>query len=269
VYYPSLEAAAAGAPFRPLALNVPYLLVSQDVTLTASLYSQSLVQILLAPGVTVTLNTGIRLHNIQFLRSNGSTAKVVIAATQGGALDATQAVQLVDSRIGPDLYFSAVGHVLTARGRSVIDNAIGNPGTLYLYDVATAGVATGGPTVVDRRPGAAAATTGIDYANPVTLTAAAGLLANTAYYVTGNGYQLDLPPAANNLGKAIFVQIARTATGLYPVAGAGALALYAGETMSVRATAEGWKKTGGELIAMSAELVSDLNNQAALVVNAG
>jgi hypothetical protein len=161
VGYANLVAAAQGTPLRAITVNTPYQVISQDVTFTGSLYSASLVQIMVEDGVTVTLTTGIRLHNIQFLRNNGSTAKVVIASTQGAgiALDATQGVQLVDSRIGPDLLFSAVGHVITARGRSAIDNATGNPGAIYLYDTSTAAVATGGPTVVDRRPGTPTPTT--------------------------------------------------------------------------------------------------------------
>jgi len=159
VGYDSLEDVAAdtAANFKPVVVNAPYLTVSQNITLTGSLYSQSLTRIQVDTGVTLTLTVGMRLHNIQFLRNNASTAKVAIVSTQGAgvALDASQGVQLVDSRIGPDLVFGAVGHVITARGRGAIDNAIGSPGTIYLYDTATATIAPGGPTLVDRRPGAA------------------------------------------------------------------------------------------------------------------
>ena len=101
--------------------------------------------------------------------------------------------------------------------------------------------------------GGTAPSTGIDYANPITLNAVATLTANKAYYATGSGYKLTLPDAAINIGAAIFVSIAATATGLYPLAGTN-VTLYAAESMLVRATADGWKKTGGELLAMSARL---------------
>ena len=106
---------------------------------------------------------------------------------------------------------------------------------------------------------------GIDYANPVTLTAAATLQANTAYYVTGTDYTLTLPAAANNAGKAIFINIATDAAGLFPVVGAGNLAMYAAETMHFRATPGGWKKTGGELLPMTIRLETTMNQQDAVV----
>ena len=101
----------------------------------------------------------------------------------------------------------------------------------------------------------------IDYANPVALTAAATLQVNQAYYVSGSGYALTLPDPAANPGKALFISIASTATGLYPVNGAGALAMYAAESILLRATTDGWKKTGGELLAMSARTETTLAQQ--------
>lgn len=105
---------------------------------------------------------------------------------------------------------------------------------------------------------------GIDFANPVTTTQAATLQANTAYYVTGSGYTLTLPDPTERLGGSIFVQVADTATGLYPVQGAGTLSLYAGETMNLRATLAGWKQTGGKLLPMIARLETSTSQQNAL-----
>jgi hypothetical protein len=159
--YPTLEAAALGAPFRSIVVNVPQLVISQNVTLTSHLYAPSLVQIRIEDGVTVTLSPAIRLHNIQFLRDANGTGKVILAsnASTGATPDANQAVQLIDSRIGPNLLFSAVSQAITLRGQSALDNATGSPGTIYLYDTATAVVAAGGPTVENRRPGTSAVTT--------------------------------------------------------------------------------------------------------------
>lgn len=109
--------------------------------------------------------------------------------------------------------------------------------------------------------GSGGTSTGTDYANPVVLNAAATLAGNTAYYVTGSGYTLTLPPASDNVGKVIFILIASTATGLYPVVGGGSLTMYAAETMNLRATADGWKQTGGQLLPMSVRLETILSQQ--------
>lgn len=156
VGYESLEAAvqAPGTAYRTIVLNASILTISQDITITGSLYSQSLVQIQLVEGVTVTLTTGMKLQNIQFLRVNSSASKVVIASTQGPTipLNQQQGIQLVNSRIGPDIYFTALGHVVTLLGRSDIDSAKGTDGTIYLYDNSAANVEAAWPTIVDLRP---------------------------------------------------------------------------------------------------------------------
>lgn len=104
--------------------------------------------------------------------------------------------------------------------------------------------------------------TGPNYAAPTTLSAAATLAADTAYYATGGGYALTLPPAAGNVGKVIFVKIAAAATGLYPVAGGPAgLALYAGESLSLRATPDGWDRTAGQLLPLECRLETALGQQ--------
>jgi hypothetical protein len=103
-------------------------------------------------------------------------------------------------------------------------------------------------------------TTGIDYANPVQVSAAMTLAVNKAYYVTGSGYMLTLPDPVANLGAVIFVQIANTATGLYPVSGSN-VTVYAGETMSLRATKDGWNRAGGQLLPMVARLETTTNQQ--------
>lgn len=159
VGYETLEeaAAAAAATYLPIVINVPSLSVEADMTLKGDLTASG-AQITLADGVTVTLTTGMRISNVNFLRFNGTTQKIVIASTQaaGVAQGAAQGVQLIHSRLGPDVYFAGVGHVVTAWGRSSIDVARGNPGTIYLFDVATAGIQAGGPLVEDRRPGTVA-----------------------------------------------------------------------------------------------------------------
>ncbi|OUJ66526.1 hypothetical protein, partial [Hymenobacter crusticola] len=108
---------------------------------------------------------------------------------------------------------------------------------------------------------------GIDFANPVTTTQATTLNANKAYYVTGGGYALTLPSASQNLGLSIFISVAASATGLYPITGATNLVLYANESINLRATLDGWKRTGGEPLAMVARLSTTLAQQDSIPLN--
>ena len=108
-----------------------------------------------------------------------------------------------------------------------------------------------------------AAAGGLDYANPVAVNGTTTLQANKAHYVSGAGYALALPDAAANLGAAVFVQVAASASGLFPLTGT-AYTLYARESLLLRATADGWVKTAGELLPMSARLETVTNQQDAL-----
>jgi hypothetical protein len=111
-----------------------------------------------------------------------------------------------------------------------------------------------------------AGTAGIDYANPVTVGGAATLQVNKAYTVTGSGYQLTLPDPTQNIGAVVFVLIDKAATGLYPLSGLD-YTLYARESLLLRASANGWTKTGGELLPMSARLETSLSQQDSLPGN--
>jgi hypothetical protein len=95
-------------------------------------------------------------------------------------------------------------------------------------------------------------TGGIDYAHPVPLTQATTLAANKAYYVDGNSYALTLPDPAANLGTAIYLEVAATATGLFAVSN-GQL-LRAGESSIVRATPSGWAISTKQLVPLVARV---------------
>lgn len=102
---------------------------------------------------------------------------------------------------------------------------------------------------------------GIDYTAPVTLSGSTTLEVSTSYRITGAGYPVTLPdPTAAN-GRPIFIMVAANATGLYAVNGIANLTLYAGESIHLRATADGWKKTGGELLPMVARLETTTGQQ--------
>jgi hypothetical protein len=154
-----------------------------------------------------------------------------------------------------------VASSITLVNRTPVGIAAGSstPGTVDSYTKAESdaryalkGDSTGGTTP---------STGGIDFANPTTLNAAAALSGNMAYYVKGAGYTLALPDAAANLGKAIFISIASNATGLYPIQGISGLTMYAGETVNLRATLDGWKETGGKPLAMVGKIETSLNQQ--------
>jgi hypothetical protein len=162
------------------------------------------------------------------------------------------------------------GVVVTDRRPTAFTSGGGGGGAGYTLAAATTttlgGIKVGSGLAVTpdgtlSASGGGGGSTGIDYTNPTTLNAAATLAGNTAYYVTGTGYTLTLPPASDNVGKVIFILIASAATGLYPVVGGGSLTMYAAETMNLRATADGWKQTGGQLLAMSVRLETTLSQQ--------
>lgn len=107
---------------------------------------------------------------------------------------------------------------------------------------------------------------GIDYTKPVTLNQAATLQANKAYTATGTGYTLTLPDPAANIGALLFVLIDKNATGFYPLAGT-AYSLYARESLTLRASVNGWTKTGGELLPLGARIETSLSQQDAVGQN--
>ena len=107
---------------------------------------------------------------------------------------------------------------------------------------------------------------GIDYTKPVTLSQAATLQVNKAYTATGSGYLLTLPDPAANIGALLFVLIDKNATGFYPLAGT-AYSLYARESLTLRAGANGWTKVGGELLPLGARIETSLSQQDAVGQN--
>lgn len=76
------------------------------------------------------------------------------------------------------------------------------------------------------------------------LSAAQTLVARKSYLVSGSGYTLTLPAAADTPGQRLFVAVSPAATGLYPLTGSSYV-LRKGETIELLATAAGWMRSSG------------------------
>ena len=108
----------------------------------------------------------------------------------------------------------------------------------------------------------------IDYQNPITLTAAATLQTGKSYRLTGSGYALTLPDAAQTIGSRLFLSVTAAATGLYPLAGSGYV-LQAAETAELLATGDGWKQIGGDTVKTSLTVATTTSGTISLVANGG
>ncbi|MBH8569350.1 hypothetical protein KB206_10675 [Microvirga sp. STS02] len=101
---------------------------------------------------------------------------------------------------------------------------------------------------------------GIDYANPITLSAPTTLASFKAYHLTGTGYTLTLP--TGTVGDLISVNVDPAATGVYTV---GPRKLISGELMEFIRLTGGWTKKTAATLPIRAAIKTAIGDQSALI----